>query len=167
MAGGGDNGMLLGMMAANRAQKGGRPKRGGSMFNVFPLMIIPVIIYAVAVMFMGGDASAASYLAGDGFTIPMSSGELVLSMGDIMVILGMLFLFIELIKAAGSGTATIINHAASMMVFIVAFGLFLLSEDFGTATFFLIALMTMMDTVAGFIITIVAARRDLAVGGEA
>jgi len=161
MAGGGDNGMLLGMMAANRAQKGGRPKGDGSMFNVFPLMIVPVIIYSVVVMFMGGDLTSPI------FAVPMSSGQLDLSQGDILVILGMFFLFIELVKAAGSGTATIINHAASMLVFVIAFGLFLLSEGFGTATFFLIALMTLMDTVAGFIITIVAARRDLAVGGEA
>ena len=53
-----------------------------------------------------------------------------------------------------------------MLIFVVALGLFLIMPAFGTATFFLIMLMTLMDTLAGFIITIVAARRDLAVGGE-
>jgi len=72
----------------------------------------------------------------------------------------------ELIKAAGSGTATIINHGLSMMIFVIAMALFLLVGQFSTSTFFLIMLMTLMDTVAGFVVTIVAARRDLAVGGE-
>lgn len=157
---GGDNGVLLGMMAANRAQGGGgRSNGGGSMFNVFPMMIIPVAAYAVAA-FMGVDMSAGV------FSVPMVNGSLELSVGDILIILGMLMLFVELIKSAGSGTATIVNHGLSMLIFVIAMALFLLMGQFGTAAFFLITLMTLMDTVAGFVVTIVAARRDLAVGGE-
>jgi hypothetical protein len=53
-----------------------------------------------------------------------------------------------------------------MMVFVVAMALFLLVGKFGTSAFFLLTLMTLMDTVGGFVVTVVAARRDLAVGGE-
>ena len=161
MAGGGDNGMLLGMMAANRAQRGGRTKGDGSLFNVFPLMIIPVIAYAAVAYFMGADMTTGV------FTVPMVNGELQLSKGDVLIILGMFTLFIELIKSAGSGTATIVNHGLSMAVFVVCMAMFLLNGMFATSAFFLITLMTLMDTVAGFVVTIVAARRDLAVGGEA
>jgi len=161
MAGGGDNGVLLGMTAANQAQRqGGRGNGGGSMFNVFPLLIIPVIIYAIVAYTTGADMST------EVFSVPMVSGSLPLSKGDLLVILGMIMLFMELIKAAGSGTATIINHGLSMMIFVIAMALFLLVGQFSTSTFFLLMLMTLMDTVAGFVVTIVAARRDLAVGGE-
>lgn len=157
---GGDNGVLLGMMAANRAgQGGGRSNGGGSMFNVFPLMIIPVIAYALAAM-MGVDMNSGV------FVVPMVNTSLELAVGDILIILGMIMLFIELIKSAGSGTATILNHGLSMGVFVIALTLFLLVGQFGTAAFFLITLMALMDTVAGFVVTIVSARRDLAVGGE-
>lgn len=182
MAGGGDNGVLLGMTAAQRAQRGGRGSQGvGSMFNVFPKMIIPVVIYAiVALIFGGGDAAnfigevcrhggeacTVGELGATLFVVPMVSGLWGLSVGDVLVILGLIFLFIELVKSAGSGTATIINHALSMLVFVLALGLFLLVELFATSTFFLIMMMTLMDTLAGFIVTIVAARRDLAVGGD-
>jgi hypothetical protein len=161
MAGGGDNGVLLGMMAANQARRsGGRGNGGGSMFNVFPLLIIPVIIYAIVAYTTGADMSAQV------FSVPMVSGSLPLSKGDLLVILGMIMLFMELIKAAGSGTATIINHGLSMVIFVIAMALFLLVGHFATSTFFLLTLMTLMDTVAGFVVTIVAARRDLAVGGD-
>ena len=45
MAGGGDNGVLLGMTAANQAQRArGRGNGGSNMFNIIPLLIIPVVI---------------------------------------------------------------------------------------------------------------------------
>lgn len=161
MAGGGDNGMLLGMMAAKKAQQGGPAKGDGSLFNVFPLMIIPVIAYTAVAYLLGADMTVGV------FTVPMVNGALELSKGDVLIILGMFMLFIELIKSAGSGTATIVNHGLSMAVFVVCLALFLLVGNFATSAFFLITLMTLMDTVAGFVVTIVAARRDLAVGGEA
>ncbi|ABI66679.1 MAG: hypothetical protein ACJA0K_000401 [Maricaulis maris] len=161
MAGGGDNGVLLGMTAANQAQRrGGRGNGGGSMFNVFPLLIIPVVIYTIVAYTTGADMSEGL------FEVNMVSGTLAISKGDLLVILGMIMLFMELIKAAGSGTATIINHGLSMMIFVIAMALFLLVGHFATSTFFLLTLMALMDTVAGFVVTIVAARRDLAVGGE-
>jgi hypothetical protein len=49
---------------------------------------------------------------------------------------------------------------------VIAMALFLLVGRFGTSVFFLLTMMALMDTVAGFVVTIVAARRDLAVGGE-
>ena len=168
MSGGGDNGVMLGMMAANRAQRGGPAKGKSSMFNIFPLMIVPVIIYVAVAFTMGGadQASMAAALGQPVFHIPMTSGQWALPLGDLIVIFGMFALFIEQIKAAGSGTPTIINHGLSMAVFVVAMALFLLVGKFGTSAFFLLTLMTLMDTVGGFVVTVVAARRDLAVGGE-
>jgi hypothetical protein len=165
MAGGGDNGVLLGMTAANQAKKAGRQDGGSSMFNVIPLIIIPVIAYSVLVIFTGGDPAAAAQLMGNTvFQVQLVSGPWAMTVGDLLIILGMLTLFIELVKSAGTGTATIINHGLSMAVFVIAMALFLLVGRFGTSVFFLITMMALMDTVAGFVVTIVAARRDLAVG---
>lgn len=137
------------------------------MFNVIPLLIIPVVAYAVIVIFSGGDPSAAAALMDNTiFQVPLVSGPWAMKVGDLLIILSMLVLFIELVKSAGTGTATIINHGLSMAVFVIAMVLFLLVGRFGTSVFFLITMMALMDTVAGFVVTIVAARRDLAVGGE-
>ena len=168
MAGGGDNGVLLGMTAANQAQRArGRTNGGSDMFNIIPLLIIPVIIYSAIVIFAGGDpASAAAMMDNTLFSIPLVSGPWAMKLGDLLIIIGMIMMFIELVKSAGTGTATIINHGLSMLVFVIAMALFLLVGRFGTSVFFLITIMALMDTVAGFVVTIVAARRDLAVGGE-
>jgi hypothetical protein len=165
MANGGDQGFFLGMMASRRARErraageGGQQRGGGALFNIFPLMIIPVIIYSIVAV-IGGQEAVSSVL----FSLTMVSGEeWRLSLGDILVILGLIALFIETVKAAGSGTATIMNHGLSMLVFVVCLALFLLVGSFATSVFFILMSMTLIDTLAGFIITIVAARRDLAV----
>ena len=129
MANGGDQGFFLGMMASRRARErraageDGQTRGGGALFNIFPLMIIPVIIYSLVAM-IGGQEAVASVL----FSLTMVSGEQWdLSLGDILIILGLVFLFIETVKAAGSGTATIMNHGLSMLVFVICLALFLIS----------------------------------------
>jgi hypothetical protein len=132
-------------------------------------MILPIAVFAVVVMMFGGPdaASTTEYLRNDIFSIGMPSGSWSMTVSDVFIVFGMVVLFIELIKSAGSGTATIMNHGLSMLVFVIAMALFLLTPKFGNSTFFLLTFMALMDTVAGFVVTIVAARRDLAVGGEA
>jgi hypothetical protein len=165
MANGGDQGFFLGMMASRRAQErraaggNGQHRGGGALFNIFPKMIIPVIIYSVVAFIWGGEIMTSVV-----FSPTMVSGAVwTLTVGDLLIILGLVFLFIETVKAAGSGTATIMNHGLSMIVFVISMALFLLVGKFATSTFFILMTMTLIDTLAGFVVTVVAARRDLAV----
>ncbi|PWE16451.1 hypothetical protein DDZ18_13000 [Marinicauda salina] len=104
-------------------------------------------------------------LNGTLFSVDMLSGGVwTLSTGDIILILGLVFLFIEMVKSANSGTSTIVNHGLSMGVFVICLGLFLMAPLFATSTFFLLTLMTLLDVVAGFTVTAIAARRDLGAG---
>ena len=113
MANGGDQGFFLGMMASRRARErraageDGQQRGGGTLFNIFPLMVIPVIIYAAAAL-IGGNGAIAYEI----FSPTMVSGAVwTLTVGDLLVILGLVFLFIETVKAAGSGTATVCRFA--------------------------------------------------------
>ena len=45
-------------------------------------------------------------------------------------------------------------------LFIICLVEFLMFEGFATSVFFLIMLMTLMDVMAGFMVTIASARRD-------
>ena len=58
-----------------------------------------------------------------------------------------------------------INHGLSMVVFVAALIEFLALPRFATSTFFFITAMALFDVVAGFTISIVAAKRDLGVAG--
>lgn len=166
MATGAGSGVFMGVEAARRRRRGGPVRRGLSMFSIFPKLIIPMVIYAI-IAFIGGADTVAARLADPLFEIGMMSGATWgLTPGDLILMLALLFLFVEMVKSSDTGTASIINHGMSMLVFVIGLVLFLLVGQFATSVFFLLVLMALLDTVAGFIVTIVAARRDLAVGGD-
>ena len=132
-----------------------------------PLLVLPVLLYNLAalVVMEGGFATldASAKLAEAVFTIQMASGALwVVSLGDVLVITSLFVLFVELLKSTSSRSTAVINHGLSMLLFIVCLSQFLLLEAFATSSFFLITLMVLLDVLAGFIVSIVAARRDFA-----
>jgi len=71
-------------------------------------------------------------------------------------------LFIELLRSTRSGNASIMNHAFSVLVFIASLLLFVTQQGYGNSIFFLYTLMTLLDFMAGFIITTATTRRDIA-----
>jgi len=138
----------------------------GAIFNVFPLILIPVLIYNVIAIFgtaMSGDAAAViERMEAPAFSVTMASGQpWIVQWGDILVLIALLLLFIELLKSTSTGTSAIFNHALSMLVFIVCLVEFLLRPEFATSVFFIIMIMSLLDVLAGVVVTIVSARRDV------
>jgi hypothetical protein len=135
------------------------------MFQAFPLLIVPILIYSLFALLQmaGGDPGAATQALGHALvSIPMPSGtSWDIGGGDLIVLLGLFMLFFELIRATNNNKVAIINHSLSMIVFVVALVMFLLIKGFATSTFFLLVMMTLLDVLAGFIVTIVASRREL------
>ncbi len=71
-----------------------------------------------------------------------------------------------MLKSTQSDNVAIVNHSLSMILFVVCLVEFLLMRPFATSTFFLMTIMTMMDVLAGFIVTAVSARKDIDFGGR-
>ncbi|MCZ4296776.1 hypothetical protein D1224_08760 [Henriciella barbarensis] len=146
-----------------------------ALFSFFPLLIIPVAIYNLIALTYSGttvnyDAvSNASplleLLSGSLVTFPMISGvNWSITNGEMLVFVAITLLFVEIVKSTSTGTSSILNHAVSMILFIVCLVEFLLMPNFATSTFFIIMSMTLLDVLAGVIVTIVSARRDFGVG---
>jgi len=90
--------------------------------------------------------------------------------GDLVVLLGLVTLYIEIFKSTRTSSISIVDHTLSTIVFVaflVAWMIFpwTISEK-GDSTFLLLTIMSFIDVVAGFTITIAAARRDFALGGK-
>lgn len=153
------------------------PNAMGAIFNVFPLLIVPVLMYNIWAfgrtatgttaadvrglldrrVFGINMASSESTVAG-GAAVPV---EWIVTGGDLLVLVALLLLFVELLKSTSTGTAAIFNHALSMLVFIICLVEFLLHPAFATTVFFLILIMALLDVLAGVVVTIVSARRDV------
>lgn len=135
------------------------------MYQMFPLLAISLIVYAVLTL---SGAAGAEWFDVTFVTLPMVSGEQwEVSWGDLFLVVSMGLLFVELLRATKTGSESIMNHALSVVVFIVALLLFIIVKGFGNSVFFLFMMMTFLDFMAGFIVTTVTARRDLSVGGDA
>ena len=139
------------------------------MLIALPLLVIPVILYNIVVLsgLGGGGLNAADEsLRQAMFSIPMASGaSWNVGVGDLILFLSLILLFFELLKSTSSQKVAIVNHALSMILFVVCLVEFLLIRGFATSTFFLIVTMVMLDVLAGFIVTIISARKDLDFGG--
>ncbi len=136
----------------------------------FPLLIIPVIVYNIIAWggsIFGGAGDVPSRMREVILEIPMASGvRWGLTPGDLILVLALVLLFLELLKSTSTGRQAIVNHSLSMIVFIICLVEFLLFAPFATSVFFMITIMTLLDVLAGFIVTIVTARRDIAVGDD-
>jgi hypothetical protein len=132
---------------------------GNTMFAAVPLLALPVLLYNL-IAFTAGDAQAT--MTSPMFTISMPTGAAwSVSLGDLLLAASLVVLFVELLKSTTSRGIAILNHSLSMILFIVCLVEFLLVRAFATSTFFLITLMVLLDVLAGFIVTIISARRDI------
>lgn len=133
------------------------------MIRAVPLFILPLAIYNL--MMLTGDINAS--LAAELFSVDLMSGAVwSFTVHDAFVIGGVLVLYFEIFKATGTGLASVLDHTLSMLVFIVFLVEFLVVEGCGTSTFFALALMSLLDVIAGFTVSIVSARRDFGFAGD-
>lgn len=146
-----------------------------AIIGIFPLLAIPVLIYNLMAMTFGGgvdDAGNALTMAGNisrpVWQIGMVSegATWAVSAGDLLIILSMIFFFVEILKSTSTNSTTIANHAISMVVFIICLIEFLLFPNFATSAFFILTIMCLLDVLAGVVVTIVSARRDFTVDGN-
>ena len=95
----------------------------------------------------------------------MPSGvTMTFTTADALVALGLILLYLEILKATRTSADSIIDHVLSMALFVVALLEMILIPGMGTSAFALVVLLTLIDVVAGFTVTISTARRDIGLG---
>ena len=122
----------------------------------FPLLLIPFILINVLMFTIDGGLSAQV------FSVALPSGtELTLTAGDVSILVGLVFLYFEILKSTRTGNSSILDHVLSLSLFVIALLQFLLSAAAGNAPFLIISLMMFVDVIAGFTVSIAVARRDV------
>jgi hypothetical protein len=94
--------------------------------------------------------------------VPMMSGQIwKLTWEDTFLALSIVLLWIEIIKSTRAGNRVIMDHVLAMMLFVAMLVEFLLVKSAGTSTFFLLVVIGLVDVLAGFIIGIRGASRQV------
>ncbi|MBU1304158.1 MAG: hypothetical protein KKF33_01390 [Alphaproteobacteria bacterium] len=136
-----------------------RTPRGRSAF-IPPMLAVPFVLYNLVVFIFFG-ANPVNWGAGL-FSIPMPSGmPWAVSAGDFILVVGIVCLFIEVLKSTNTGRGSIVEHMLSMALFVVFLVEFLLVGAASSSVFFLLMVMSLIDVVAGFTVSITSAGRDV------
>ncbi len=123
----------------------------------FPFLIVVILVYNL-IVFLSPTALNDTVVS-----VPMiSKAVMTVTVGDLLILLGLLVLFIEVLKSARSASSTILDHMMSTAVFIVALVEFLVVREAGTAVFLILTTICLIDVVAGYTVSIRTARRDIA-----
>ena len=133
----------------------------------FPLLVIPFAVYNI-IEFLIPGATPGAFWANVVFNVPLASGgTCALTIGDLTIAVSVLILFVELLKATRLSSRSIIDHLLSTLLFIVMLVEFLLVKQAASATFFLLLVISFVDVVGGFSVTIRSAQRDITIDNEA
>src|ERR1700722_6172698 len=111
----------------------------------FPLLLIPLAIYNIIVLLMPGVSLSEPVVK---LTL-MSGAEWPLTLSDMLLALGILLLLFEVVKGARPGAKYLTDHLLSLIVFGGAVAEFLLWPRFANSTYFLLALLTLVDFISG------------------
>jgi hypothetical protein len=107
----------------------------------FPLLLIPLAVCNIIGFLMPGLSFSAAL-----FTLRLMSGVVwAVTLSDLLVGLGILMLLLEVIKGARPGAKYFMDHLLSLVVFGAAAAEFLLLPQFGTSTYFLLAMLALVD----------------------
>jgi hypothetical protein len=127
----------------------------------FPLLLVPFAIYNIIAFLMPGVT-----WTGVVSTVHMVSGaDWTMSVDDILIALAILLLCGEVLKSTRIGIRTVVDHALSLILFLGMLVEFLLVKQAATATFFLLLVVSFIDVLSGFAVTLRSAQRDLTVEG--
>jgi hypothetical protein len=137
------------------------------MFRAFPLLFLAIAFYAL--LTFGGGMFAHhdmhSFMDREIMNIGLiSMDRWSFKVGDAFLLVSLVLLFVEVVKATRTTTKELINHGLSMLTFVVALILFITVKGFATSTFLLMTFMTLFDVIAGYTISVVAAEHDLGMG---
>jgi hypothetical protein len=132
--------------------------------RAFPFLAIVIIAYNLVFVWRGSPPDRILLQVLTSITLP--SGSIWhITAADVFIIIGLAFLFVEILSA-GARTISLINHGLSLLLFLICLLEFLLVFACGNDTFFALMMMTLIDVVAGYTISIRSARRDFAIEKE-
>jgi hypothetical protein len=127
----------------------------------FPLLLVPFAIYNIIAFLMPGVSWTGALTT----VHVISGGEWSMSVGDMLITLSIFLLFGEMMKSTRIGIRTVVDHALSLVLFLAMLVEFLLVKQAATATFFLLLVVSFVDVLGGFAVTLRTAQRDLTVEG--
>ena len=132
------------------------------MLRNVPLLIIPFILFNIVLTGVFDSAAGADPWLTELFSLHMmSGGTWIMTLGDLLVLIALMILFVEILKSTRTSNASVIDHLLSTFVFVAFLVEFLLVRGAAHSVFFILMVIALFDVLAGFSISLRAANRDV------
>jgi len=110
----------------------------------FPLLLVPFTLYNMVVFLLNMPFSDTL------FTLNLiSQSRFPVTTGDLLLVIAMLLLYLEVLKAARFGSKAIMDHVLSLALFVGMAAEFMLVRQAATSTFFLLTVLGFIDVITG------------------
>lgn len=137
------------------------------MLASIPLLVIPFILYNIGLTGVLGSFAADPAANGDPWRTEllqlsmMSGGVFTMTLGDALIVLALVLLFIEVFKSTRTSNWSIVDHLLSVVVFVAFLVEFLLVRGAAHSVFFILMVIAVVDLFSGFAVSIRSAGRDI------
>jgi hypothetical protein len=132
------------------------------MLASIPLLIVPFVLYNLGLAGLFGQGVNGGPWADTILSVKMmSGGTFSMTLGDAMVLVGLAFFFVEILKSTRTSNASILDHLLSTFVFAAFLVEFLLVKGAAHSVFFTLMIISLIDVLAGFSVSIRSAGRDV------
>jgi hypothetical protein len=126
-----------------------------------PLLVVPFLLYNAFAFLVFADAAVDFREAQMGSVRMASGATFTLSVSASIILLALLLLAIEVVKAARIGRGAITDHVLATLLFVAFLVEFLLVAQAATGTFVILMAIALVDLVCGFAVSIRTATRDI------
>jgi hypothetical protein len=129
-------------------------------FIGFPLLVIPFAVYNVlAFPSLFPSATLTSEVPGVQLHL-MSGVDWKFYSGDLLITSAILILYVEILKATRLGRRNVFDHILSIILFVILVAEFVVIKQAATSTFFFLMVISFVDVIGGFAVSVRVARRD-------
>ena len=134
------------------------------MLASVPLLIIPFILFNIGLTGAFGAGAADVWETQLLSLRMMSGGTWTMTLGDVMIVVALVLFFVEIVKSTRTSSSSVIDHLLSTFVFVAYLVEFLLVQGAAHSLFFTLMIISLIDVLAGFSVTIRSAGRDVNFG---
>lgn len=130
------------------------------MLSHLPLTLITFVLYNLGLTgLFGGEGDPWGQVL---FSLSMLSGGVwSMTLADLMVVIALMLLFVEVVKATRTSNSSVVDHLLSLAVLVIFIVEFLLVDGAATSLFFVLMFIAAVDVLAGFAVSLRAASRDV------
>ena len=132
------------------------------MLTMVPLLIIPFLLYNLRLAGVFASGPNGDPWATELFSINMMSGGVFsMTLGILVIVIALVLFFVEIVKSTRTSNASIVDHLLSTFVFVAFLIEFLMVRGAAHPVFFTLMVITLIDVLAGFSVSLRSAGRDV------